>query len=144
MVQFAKSIKVITHWLNQKIELEKLFEVGYVDVDHIVPYSISFDDSFNNKVLVLSSENREKGNCLPLQYLRQRYGQSAADAFTVWVNNNVQNYRKKVKLLKKNITEQDKKEFKEKIINEKTDYSHAGGSFRRFHDVRFRVGAGQR
>lgn len=108
----------ISPYLQQKIELEKLFEVGYVDVDHIVPYSISFDDSFNNKVLVLSSENREKGNCLPLQYLRQRYGQSAADAFTVWVNNNVQNYRKKVKLLKKNITEQDKKEFKERNLTD--------------------------
>ncbi len=108
----------ISPYLQQKIELEKLFEVGYVDVDHIVPYSISFDDSFNNKVLVLSTENREKGNCLPLQYLQQRYGQSAADAFTVWVNNNVQNYRKKVKLLKKNITEQDKKEFKERNLTD--------------------------
>lgn len=108
----------ISPYLQQKIELEKLFEVGYVDVDHIVPYSISFDDSFNNKVLVLSSENREKGNCLPLQYLQQQYGQDAADAFTVWVNNNVQNYRKKVKLLKKNITEQDKKEFKERNLTD--------------------------
>lgn len=108
----------ISPYLQQSIKLEKLFEVGYVDVDHILPYSISFDDSFNNKVLVLSSENREKGNCLPLQYLQQRYGQSAADAFTVWVNNNVQNYRKKVKLLKKNITEQDKKEFKERNLTD--------------------------
>lgn len=108
----------ISPYLQQKIELEKLFEVGYVDVDHIVPYSICFDDSFNNKVLVLSAENREKGNRLPLQYLQQRYGQDAAEKFTVWVNNNVKNYRKKLKLLKKNITEQDKKEFKERNLTD--------------------------
>lgn len=108
----------ISPYLQQQIRLEKLFEVGYVDVDHIVPYSISFDDSFNNKVLVLSSENREKGNRLPLQYLEQRYGQSEVDAFKVWVNNNVRNYRKKVKLLKEKVTEQDKKEFKERNLTD--------------------------
>ena len=51
------------------IAIEKLLEPGYVDVDHIVPYSKCFDDRMANKVLVLSSENRQKGNRLPLEYL---------------------------------------------------------------------------
>ncbi|MBQ2712725.1 MAG: type II CRISPR RNA-guided endonuclease Cas9 [Clostridia bacterium] len=60
-----------------------LTEPGYVDVDHIVPYSISFDDSMVNKVLVLSEENRQKGNQLPLQYLTGK----RRDDFIIWVRN---------------------------------------------------------
>lgn len=39
------------------------------EVDHIIPLSISFDDSRSNKVLVYSSENQNKGNRTPLSYL---------------------------------------------------------------------------
>ena len=60
---------------QKSIQPERLFETGYVDIDHIVPYSISFDDSFKNKVLVFSWENRDKGNHLPYQYLLQKYVQ---------------------------------------------------------------------
>ena len=31
---------------QKAISINRLFEPGYVDIDHIVPYSISFDDSF--------------------------------------------------------------------------------------------------
>ena len=57
--------------------MERLFEPGYVDVDQIVPYSLSFDDRRSNKVLVLSSENRQKGNRLDVykrQYLYRAKG----------------------------------------------------------------------
>ena len=43
----------------RRLDVERLLEPGYVDVDHIVPYSLSFDDRRSNKVLVLSSENRQ-------------------------------------------------------------------------------------
>lgn len=57
---------------TQKLLLpEHLFEAGYADVDHIVPYSISFDDRYCNKVLTFASVNRKKkGNRLPLQFLK--------------------------------------------------------------------------
>lgn len=35
------------------------------EIEHIIPYSISFDNSLNNKALASSSENREKGNLTP-------------------------------------------------------------------------------
>lgn len=38
------------------------------EIDHIIPRSISFDDSRNNKVLVYSSENQKKGNQTPYYY----------------------------------------------------------------------------
>ena len=42
---------------------------GFYEVDHIIPLSISFDDGRNNKVLVLSTENQDKGNRTPYMYL---------------------------------------------------------------------------
>ncbi|MGL4403719.1 MAG: type II CRISPR RNA-guided endonuclease Cas9 [Fusobacteriaceae bacterium] len=41
---------------------------GY-EIDHIIPRSISFDDSRNNKVLVCREENQQKKNMSPFQYL---------------------------------------------------------------------------
>ncbi|QCE32845.1 type II CRISPR RNA-guided endonuclease Cas9 [Acetobacteraceae bacterium] len=38
------------------------------EVDHILPKSRSFDNSFNNKTLACLSENRKKGNLTPYEY----------------------------------------------------------------------------
>ncbi|MGI6249706.1 MAG: type II CRISPR RNA-guided endonuclease Cas9 [Acutalibacteraceae bacterium] len=92
----------------KSLDYERLFEVGYVDIDHIVPYSISFDDSYKNKVLVLSEENRQKGNRLPMEYLE---GQRKED-FIVWVNGSVKNFRKRQFLLKAKVTDEDLENFK--------------------------------
>ncbi|MGN0918293.1 MAG: type II CRISPR RNA-guided endonuclease Cas9, partial [Oxalobacter sp.] len=50
------------------IDIGRLLEPGYVEVDHILPYSRSFDDSKNNKALVFTWENRDKGNRTPFEY----------------------------------------------------------------------------
>lgn len=39
------------------------------EIDHIIPLSISFDDSRSNKVFVYSQENQAKGNRTPFSYL---------------------------------------------------------------------------
>lgn len=39
------------------------------EIDHVIPKSISFDDSRNNKVLVYRTENQNKGNMTPFMYL---------------------------------------------------------------------------
>lgn len=97
-----------------QIDISRLFEAGYVDVDHIVPYSKSFDDSYTNKVLVLTSENREKGNRLPLEYLNG----DKRDKFIVWAKNNVRNQNKLRNLLKEEITEDDLSDFKERNLTD--------------------------
>ena len=51
------------------IDPKRLIESDYVDIDHIIPYSRSFDDSLNNKVLCLTDENRQKGNKIPYEYI---------------------------------------------------------------------------
>lgn len=108
----------ISPYSRKTIEVTRLFEPGYVDVDHIVPYSISFDDTYKNKVLVMSSENREKGNKLPIQYLAAKFGKDAVEAFKVWVVNSVKNYPKRQKLLKEKITEEDITGFKERNLQD--------------------------
>lgn len=38
---------------GKPLALEHLFDAGYADVGHIIPYSLSFDDSYNNKETLL-------------------------------------------------------------------------------------------
>jgi len=45
---------------------------GDCDVDHIIPYSVSFDDGAGNKVIACRACNREKGNKTPWE----RWGQT--------------------------------------------------------------------
>lgn len=98
----------------KQMSLAHLFEPDYAEVDHIVPYSISFDDGYKNKVLVLAKENRDKGNRLPLQYLQ---GKRRED-FIVWVNSCVRDYKKRQRLLKESISEDDLRAFKERNLQD--------------------------
>lgn len=50
---------------NQKINLADLFSAE-VEVDHILPYSQSLDDSYMNKVVCYAKENQNKGNKTPI------------------------------------------------------------------------------
>lgn len=99
---------------QKHISIEHLFEPDYAEVDHIIPYSISFDDGYKNKVLVLAEENRNKGNRLPLQYLQ---GKRRED-FIVWVENTIRSTPKKQRLLKEKLTSEDEKQFKERNLQD--------------------------
>lgn len=101
-------------YFQKKIEYAHLLDTGYVDVDHIIPYSRSFDDSYNNKILVLSSENRDKGNRLPMEWLSGK----AKDDFEIYVNtSNTIGFRKKQNLLKESLSDLDG-EFKERNLTD--------------------------
>lgn len=104
----------ICPYTRTPIKYENLFDDGYAEIDHIIPYSLSFDNSFNNKVLTTATQNRQKGNRIPLEYLPE----SEKDGFRVWVNSNIRNYRKRQNLLKEHFTEADKKEFKSRNLND--------------------------
>lgn len=52
---------------GKPIDERRLFEPGYTEIDHIIPFSRSFDDSYNNRVLVLTQANQEKLNKLPYE-----------------------------------------------------------------------------
>ncbi len=52
---------------GEKITSKHFFDSNALQVDHIYPYSRSFDDSYMNKVLVFAKENQGKGNKTPFE-----------------------------------------------------------------------------
>ncbi len=98
----------------KNIEYSRLFETGYVDIDHIIPYSISFDDSYSNKILTFAKENRQKGNRIPMDYLSD----DKNGPYQVWVNSNIKGYKKRQNLLKQKLTKEDTDGFKERNLND--------------------------
>lgn len=100
---------------GNKIPIEELFKPGY-DIDHILPYSITFDDSLRNKVLVTSQENRQKGNRIPYEYFKN--DEKRWKEFEARVACYVKDYRKQQKLLKKVFTQEEREQFKERNLND--------------------------
>ncbi|MCF8176736.1 MAG: type II CRISPR RNA-guided endonuclease Cas9 [Burkholderiaceae bacterium] len=101
------------------LDLNRLLEPGYVEVDHALPYSRSYDDSKNNKVLVLAKENRDKGNRTPYEYLGGADDSPRWLQFAAYVEGN-KTYRlaKRSRLLRKNFGEDEASEFKERNLND--------------------------
>ena len=104
---------------GDKIDINDLFSSnGGYDVDHILPYSITFDDSYRNKVLVKALENRQKGNRTPYEYIMAEKGEPAWNEYETLVRNTVKDYKKQLKLLKKHISDEEKAEFKERNLTD--------------------------
>lgn len=98
----------------KSFDYESLLKPGYVDVDHIIPYSKCFDDSYSNKVLTFSSENRQKSNRIPMEYIPE----SRQSEYKVWVSANIKNPKKKQNLLKAKLTQEDTDGFKKRNLND--------------------------
>lgn len=60
----------ISPYTGKPISLSQLFHSD-IEIDHIIPYSDSMDDSFINKVLAEKKENHTKGNRLPHKYFAE-------------------------------------------------------------------------
>lgn len=52
--------------LEPLILKEVINNPNYTEIEHIIPISISLDDSYNNKVLATAAENKFKGNRTPI------------------------------------------------------------------------------
>lgn len=103
----------------EPMDIHRLFETGYVEIDHALPYSRSFDDSKNNRVLVLAKENRDKGNRTPFEYLGGKDNSEAWRQFVAFVEGN-KSYRlaKRSRLLRKDFGEKEAREFRERNLND--------------------------
>ena len=111
------------------LSIERLLEPGYVEVDHILPYSRSFDDSKNNKALVLTSENRDKGNRTPFEYMGS--DPDRWHLFEEHVKSLKISMAKKQRLLRKDFGSQAQKEFRERNLN---DTRYASRFFKNYVD----------
>jgi CRISPR-associated endonuclease Csn1 len=96
-----------------------LHDLGYAEVDHALPYSRSFDNSKNNKVLVLAEENRDKGNRTPYEYLDGVGDSQRWREFVAFVESN-KSYRlaKRSRLTRKDFGTDAAREFRERNLND--------------------------
>lgn len=103
----------------EPIDLHRLLEPGYVEVDHALPYSRSFDNSKSNKVLAFVKENRDKGNRTPYEYLGGVHGSERWRNFVAAVETN-KAYRqaKRSRLLRKDFGKKESEEFKERNLSD--------------------------
>lgn len=95
---------------------EDLFADNALQIDHVLPFSRSFDDSYNNKVLVFARENQEKRNMTPREYIKN---QEDWEQFEAFVNSTYKyNYKKRENLLMKNFEEERAGEWRARNLND--------------------------
>lgn len=105
------------------LDLDRVLrDTGYAEVDHALPYSRSYDNSKNNKVLVHAKENRDKGNRTAYEYLTSFAGGESGERwhnFAVFVETN-KSYRlaKRTRLLRKDFGGKAADEFRERNLND--------------------------
>ncbi len=105
----------ICAYSGRHISVKDLFDKSVVDIDHIIPYSICFDDSYKNKVLVYADENRQKGNRLPYEYFG--HDLEKWHKFEVFVNN-IKDHKKRQRLLKQKLSKEEIEAFKERNLQD--------------------------
>ena len=106
---------------QQPLDLQRIVDdPNYVQIDHILPYSRSYDDSKNNKVLVLARENQNKGNRTPYEYLTSLPdGEQRWRAFEAWAERtHGLTKAKRNRLLRKHFDEKEASEFRARNLND--------------------------
>jgi CRISPR-associated endonuclease Csn1 len=89
---------------GRKINFRDLLDTGFLNIDHVIPYSKSMDDSFNNKVLCLAEENMNKKNDIPFNYY-QRIGRDWNFLISIIGSMKNMKYAKKKRLLKQELSD---------------------------------------
>lgn len=70
-----------TLYSNKYIPREKLFSAE-IDIEHIIPQSRLFDDSFSNKTLEYTDVNKKKSNATAFDFVGSEYGEEARAQYT--------------------------------------------------------------
>lgn len=52
-----------------------------VDIEHIIPQSRLFDDSFSNKTVIFRKDNLEKGNQTAIEYIESKFGEAGLSVY---------------------------------------------------------------
>jgi len=104
---------------GKPIQIQRLTEQGYTEIDHILPFSRSLDDSLNNKVLVMTKENQNKKNRTPYEYIIQDKNEEFWHIYTENIKG-LKNIKKakRDRLLKINFDENSQNYFKDRNKND--------------------------
>lgn len=73
-------------YTDQYISRDILFS-KQIDIEHIIPQSKVFDDSFSNKTVVFRTINIEKGNQTTYDYIERKFGEEKLKEFQERVEN---------------------------------------------------------
>lgn len=114
-----------TIYTGEAIDLDRLLnDPTAYEIEHIIPYSISFDNSLNNKALASYKENQDKGNHSPWGYFSSGKVKGPNDTwekYVAFINSllNVNSSKKANLLNQEDITKYDnRKEFINRNLND--------------------------
>ena len=96
------------------ISPEELTNPTATQIDHIIPYSRSWNDSYMNKILCLTSENQNKRNDTPREY----FARTGRDITMLEVIANKLPRKKAENLLVENFDETKGKDWKDRALND--------------------------
>ena len=106
-------------YTGRKIPIEQLFKNDGYEIDHILPYSKSMDDSYANKILVSAEANRLKKNQTPYEYFEHSNKSSITwDQYVSWVLSTIKDVNKRRHMLKKHIREDEERQFIARNLND--------------------------
>ncbi|MFO0703827.1 MAG: type II CRISPR RNA-guided endonuclease Cas9 [Patescibacteria group bacterium] len=105
------------------IPIDALFDNNRTQIDHILPYSRSLNDSYSNKALVLVEENQEKRNFTPIEYIRNKYGKDSQHEkkFRLWVEERFSSdklKKKRANFLEENLPDIELQSFIDRDLND--------------------------
>lgn len=72
--------KYVSPYTGEPIPLGKLFTSAY-EIEHVIPQSLYFDDSFNNKVICEAEVNKRKSNQLGYEFIKNHHGEKIELSF---------------------------------------------------------------
>lgn len=106
-------------YCQQEIAINNLFDAGYAQIDHALPYSRSFDDSMNNKVLAHGKCNQDKMNKTPYEHFDGAGDSERWRRFVGWVQGNKSiRQAKRNKLLRKDFGDKEAEKFRDRHLND--------------------------
>lgn len=106
-------------YTGRRIPVEQLFKNDGYEIDHILPYSKSMDDSYANKVLVAAEANRLKKNQTPYEYFEHSNKSSMTwNQYVSWVLSTIKDENKRRHMLKKHIHEDEERQFIARNLND--------------------------
>ena len=107
-------------YTGEAIDLERLVkEDHYCQIDHILPYSRTCDDSRANKVLVLAKSNQDKRERTPCEWMNS--GEASApdwNEFQARIMNGVHWFRKREKFLNTDLGPETEAKFIARNLND--------------------------
>ena len=107
-------------YTGQPIDLERLVrDDRYCEIDHILPYSRTCDDSRTNKVLVLSKSNQDKRERTPYEWMTSgETGAPSWDEYHARIMATVKNPRKRANYLNTDLGPETQAKFLARNLND--------------------------